>query len=182
VASYRDCFRLLLGFLQDSIGVSPARLSIEDLNATRVVAFLDHLEVERHNSVRTRNARLAAIRSLFRYAALCHPEHAELIARVLAIPQKRFDRGIVSFLTEAEVHALLGAPDRSHWECRRDHAMLCLAVQTGLRVSELVGLNCGDVMLGPGAHVRCFGKGRKERATPLTSILHGAAADDPVEA
>jgi len=169
VAAYRDTFRLLLRFLDERTGIPPTKLRIEDLDASRILAFLEHLEKERHNSARTRNARLAAIRSLFRYAALCHPEHAELIARVLAIPQKRFDRAIVSFLTGAEVDALLAAPDNSRWEGRRDHALLSLAVQTGLRVSELIGLNCGDVALGSGAHVRCFGKGRKARVTPLTT-------------
>jgi site-specific recombinase XerD len=132
-------------------------------------AFLTHLEQERHNSARTRNARLAAIRSLYRYAALRHPEHAQLIQRVLAIPGKRHDRHDVSFLQPGEVDALLAAPDRSTWIGRRDHALLVLAVQTGLRVSELTGLGSGDIQLGSGPHVRCTGKGRKDRATPLTA-------------
>ena len=133
-----------------------------------IVAFLNHIEADRHNSPRTRNARLAAIRSFFRYAALRHPEHAAVIQQVLAIPQKRFDRAIVSFLTLAELNALVAAPDRTNWEGRRDYALLIVAVQTGLRVSELIGLNRDDVMLGIGAHVRCHGKGRKERLTPLS--------------
>lgn len=169
IAAYRDTLRLLLGFVHDRTGVTPAKLRIEDLDAPTIVAFLDHLEADRHNTARTRNVRLAAIRSLFRYAALRHPEHAALIQRVLAIPQKRFDKAIVSFLTQPEIDALLNAPDRSRWEGRRDHALLAVAVQTGLRVSELIGLNRGDVQLGPGASVRCHGKARKERATPLTT-------------
>lgn len=168
VASYRDTFRLLLGFAQRRTGTPPCKLNLEDLDAVLVGAFLDHLERERHNSVRTRNNRLAAIHSMFSYAALRHPEHAALIQRVLAIPAKRMDRKLVSFLTEDEVHALLAAPDRDTWIGRRDHALLILAIQTGLRVSELTSLTCGDVELDTGAHVRCHGKGRKERITPLT--------------
>ena len=129
---------------------------------------VDHLEHSRGNSVRTRNSRLAAIRSLFRYAALKHPEHAATIERVLAIPAKRFDRALITFLTEPEIDALLAASDRGTWTGRRDHSMLLLAAQTGLRVSELIGLTSGDVHLGIGAHVNCLGKGRKERITPLT--------------
>jgi integrase/recombinase XerD len=169
VASYRDTFRLLLGFAQRRTGKAPARLALEDLDAVVVGAFLDHLERERHNSVRTRNNRLAAIHSLFAYAALRHPEHAALIQRVLAIPAKGVDRRLVSFLTDDEVDALLSAPDRDTWVGRRDHALLLVAVQTGLRVSELTSLTSGDVELGTGAHLRCHGKGRKERVTPLTT-------------
>lgn len=139
------------------------------MDAAVVAGFLDHLEHERGNTVRTRNARLAAIHSLFRYAALRHPEHAALIQRVLAIPPKRFDKALVSFLTRAEVDALLATPDRFTWTGRRDQALLLVAVQTGLRISELTALTCGDVHLGPGPHVSCSGKGRKERITPLTS-------------
>lgn len=168
-AAYRDTFRLLLGFVTERTGKAPSMLSFEDLDAPVIVAFLQHLETDRHNSARTRNARLAALRSLFRYAAVCHPEHAAVIARVLAIPQKRFDKAIVAFLTPAEIEALLAAPDPHRWEGRRDRALLTLAVQTGLRVSELLGLNCGDITLGTGAHVRCDGKGRKQRAVPLTT-------------
>lgn len=168
VASYRDTLRLLLGFMQQRTAKPPSRLGWEDLDAAVICAFLDHLEADRGNSARTRNARLTAIRSLFAYAALHHPEHAALIARVLAIPPKRFDKAIVSFLSPPEVDALLAAPDRTRWEGRRDHAMLFVAIQTGLRVSEFIGLNCGDVAIGTGAHVRCEGKGRKQRAVPLT--------------
>lgn len=169
VAAYRDTFRLLLGFARQTTGKAPAALDLDDLDATVISDFLDHLEQQRHNGARTRNARLAAIHSLFGYAALRHPEHAALIQRVLAIPPKRFDRNTVSFLDPAEVDALLAAPDRARWVGRRDHALLLLAVQTGLRVSELTGLTCADVHLGTGAHVRCLGKGRKQRCTPLTT-------------
>src|SRR5215218_4529159 len=144
----------------------PAALDWSDLDATTISAFLNHLESDRRNSVRTRNLRLTAIRSLFSFAALRHPEHALLIQRVLAIPPKRFDNRIVTFLTATEIDALLAAPDQSRWEERRDKALMLLAVQTGLRVSELTGLNCGDVTLGTGANVRCEGKGRRQRAVP----------------
>lgn len=169
IAAYRDSFRLLLSFLQHRTGKAPSRLQLEDLDAEVITTFLAHLEHDRANSVRTRNARLAALRSFFRFAALRHPEHAWLIQRVLAIPQKRADRGVIAFLTGAEVEALLASPDRSSRVGRRDHALLVVAVQTGLRVSELGGLRCGDVGLGTGAHVRTTGKGRKDRCTPLTS-------------
>jgi integrase/recombinase XerD len=169
IASYRDAFRLLLVFAQARTGREPCRLRIEDLDATAIVAFLHHLEHDRGSSPRTRNARLAAVHSLFRFAALAHPENAALIARVLAIPPKRTDRPVVTFLTEPEVNALLATPDRSRWLGRRDHALLLLAIQTGLRVSELTALRRGDLSLERGAHVRCQGKGRKERITPLTT-------------
>jgi site-specific recombinase XerD len=169
VASYRNTFRLLLRFVQDRTGKAPSTLDWEDLSAEVISAFLDHLESSRHNSARSRNARLAALRSLFRYAALRHPEHAQLIQQVLAIPQKRFDRTPVSFLSPAESSALLAASDLSRWEGRRDRALMTLTVQTGLRLSELIGLNCSDVELGTAAHVRCTGKGRKQRCVPLTS-------------
>jgi len=169
IAAYRDTMRLLLGFAERQTGKAPCQLDIGDLHAPLIGAFLEYLERERHNSVRTRNTRLAAIHSLFRYAALAHPEHSALIARVLAIPPKRFERALVTYLTEPETSALLAAPDRSKWTGRRDHALLALAVQTGLRASELTGLKCGDVHLGGGAHVSCHGKGRKDRVTPLTT-------------
>lgn len=168
VAAYRDTWRLLLSFATKKLAKPPSALDLEDLGVPLVCAFLDHLEQERGNSVRTRNARLAAIHSLFRYAALRHPEHLATIARVLAIVPKRFERALVAFLTPLEVDALLAAPDRASWIGRRDHALLLLAVQTGLRISELIGLRRGDVHLGVGAHVLCHGKGRKDRVTPLT--------------
>jgi site-specific recombinase XerD len=167
IASYRDTFRLLLGFASEHIRTTPSGLQVADLDAPLIGAFLQHLEAERGNSIRTRNARLAAIHSLFAYAALRHPEHAASIQRVLAIPAKRFDRELVTYLTEPETDALLAACDRSTWTGRRDHTMFLLAVQTGLRVSELIGLTCADLVLDRGAHVHCVGKGRKERRTPL---------------
>lgn len=169
VASYRDALRLLLVFASERHRKEPSKLDFDDIDAALIGAFLDHIEQQRENSVRTRNVRLAAIRSLFRYAAFRHPEHAAVIERVLAIPSKRFDRRLVTFLTEPELNALLAAPVWSTWTGRRDHAMLGLAAQTGLRVSELIGLRCADVHLGSGAHVSCNGKGRKQRITPLTS-------------
>lgn len=181
VAAYRDTWRLLLAFAAERTGRAPSGLDIEDINAGLVSGFLEHLERQRRNSVRTRNARLAAIHSLFRYAALRHPEHAATIQRVLAIPPKRFERALVTFLTEAEAEALVGAPDLDTWAGRRDRALLLLAVQTGLRISEIIGLRCMDVHLGPGAHVSCRGKGRKERITPLAArtaeILRSWLAD-----
>jgi len=169
IAAYRDTWRLLLQFASRATGTAPNRLDLAQLDTALVTAFLQHLEAERHNTIATRNARLAAIRSLFRYAALRAPENAEQISRVLAIPPKRCDRTVVCFLTAAEIDALLAAPNRSTRLGRRDHALLLVACQTGLRVSELIGLTRGDVVLGTGAHVRCHGKGRKDRATPLTS-------------
>lgn len=168
IAAYRDTLRLLLRFAAEHAGKPPSDLDIEDLQAPLIGAFLDHLEHERGNTIRTRNARLAAIRSLFRYAALRHPEHAATIQRVLAIPTKRHDQALITFLTDPELQALLAAPDQSTWIGRRDHAMILLAAQTGLRASELIGLACGDLRLGVGAHVTCLGKGRKQRITPLT--------------
>ena len=150
IAAYRDTLRLLLASPPSGFAASHAELDIGDLDAPLIAAFLDHLEHERGNSVRTRNARLAAIHSLFRYAALRHPEHAQDIERVLAIPPKRSDRALVTFLDEHEIDALLAAPDRTTWTGRRDHALLLTAIQTGLRASELTGLNCGDVHLATG--------------------------------
>jgi integrase/recombinase XerD len=177
IAAYRDTLRLLLGFAAVCTGIPPSRLDIAQLDAPLVAAFLDHLEQERGNSIRTRNARLAAIHSLFGYAALRHPEHAADIARVLAIPPKRADQAIVTFLTDPEARALIAAPDRATRTGRRDHALLVLAVQTGLRASELLGLTCSDVHLGAGPYVACHGKGRKDRITPLTpetvTVLRG---------
>ena len=190
VAAYRDALRLLLCYLQQTTGVEPSRLDFSDLDADRIGAFLDHLEVVRHVCASTRNARLAAIHSLFRFAALRHPEHAASIARVLAIPPKRTDETTVCYLTPPEVDALLASPDKTQPRGRRDHAMLLLAVQTGLRVSELVGLRGRDVQLGAGAHVDVLGKGRKARSTPLTKATaavvrawlaeRNGGPDDPV--
>jgi site-specific recombinase XerD len=169
VAAYRDTFRLLLRHAQARTGKKPSQLDLADLDAPAISAFLDHLEHDRGNAIRTRNARLAAIHSLFAYAALSHPEHAALISRVLAIPPKRFDRALVTYLTSAETDALLAAPGQATRHGRRDHALLQLAAQTGLRVSELTALRRADIHLGAGPYVRCTGKGRKERITPLTA-------------
>lgn len=169
IAAYRDALKLLLVFADQRTGTQPSDLEITDLDAPLIGAFLDHLETERGNGARTRNARLAAVHALFRFAALRHPEHAAVIQRILAIPPKRFDRRLVTYLTEPEVTALLAAPDTDTPIGRRDHALLALAVQTGLRVSELTALTCADVRLGTGAHVNCVGKGRKQRITPLIS-------------
>jgi integrase/recombinase XerD len=169
VAAYRDTMRLLLGFAQHQTGKPPCALDFADLDAPLVGAFLQHLEHQRNNNVRTRNARLAAVHSLFRYAALGHPEHAALIQRVLSIPPKRFERAVVSFLVRDEIDALLAAPDGSTWIGRRDQSLLLVAVQAGLRVSELTALRCADVHLPTGAHLKIHGKGRKERCTPLTA-------------
>lgn len=169
IAAYRDTLRLLLNYAASRTGRPPSRLDLADLDAQLVAGFLDHLEHERGNSVRTRNARLAAVHSLFRFAALTHPEHADSISRVLAIPPKRFDQAVITYFSEPEVDALLGACDPTTWTGRRDHALLLLAVQTGLRVSELTGLTHSDIHLGTGPHVACRGKGRKNRITPLTT-------------
>jgi site-specific recombinase XerD len=169
VASYRDTFRILLNFVHERIGKAPSELDIAELDAPIIGAFLNWLEHDRHNGVRTRNARLAAIHSLFRYASFRHPEHADTIRRVLAIPSKRYERKTVDFLSQNEIDALLGAIDRTKWTGRRDYALFVLAIQAGLRISELTGLTVGDLELGSGAHVRCHGKGRKQRATPLTA-------------
>ncbi|MFC1543939.1 tyrosine-type recombinase/integrase [Gemmatimonadota bacterium] len=170
IAAYRDTMRLLVAFAAERLAKPPSELDISDIDAPLVGAFLDHLESKRGNVPRTRNARLAAIRSLYRYAALRHPEHAGTIERVLAIPPKRTESSLVTFLSEEEVEALLAAPDRSTWAGRRDHAMLLLAAQTGLRASELTGLRSQDLHLGRGAHVSCRGKGRKLPITPLVGL------------
>ncbi len=167
ISSYRDTFRLFLTFAHDRLQTPPSRLPFEAIEAPLVVAFLDHLEKQRHLSVRSRNLRLTAIHSFFRYAAFELPSHAAQIQRVLAIPSKRFTRTLVHFLTRAEVEALLAAPDQRTWFGRRDHAFLLVAVQTGLRLSEMTSLTPADVTLGTGAHLHVMGKGRKERCTPL---------------
>ncbi len=169
IAAYRDTIKLLLVFAQTTTGKQPSQLDLADLDAPQVGAFLTHLETDRANSVRTRNARLAAIHSLFRHAALLRPDDAAVIQRVLAIPPKRFDRTIVTYLTEPEITALVQAPDPTTWTGRRDRVLLTLACQAGLRANELLGLSIADVHLGTGAHVSCLGKGRKQRITPLTT-------------
>lgn len=167
ISSYRDTFRLLLRFTQRKINKPPAHLSFEEIDAPLVAAFLEDLEKSRSITPRSRNLRLTAIRSFFRYVAYEEPSCACQIQRVLAIPSKRYTRPLVHFLERPEVDALLSAPDQTTWLGRRDHALLLLAVQTGLRLSELTSLRRADVTLASGAHVRCTGKGRKERCTPL---------------
>jgi site-specific recombinase XerD len=167
VAAYRDTFRLLVQFAQRQLGRLPSQLNLKDLNAPFLGKFLEELETKRGNCPRSRNLRLSAIRSFFRYAALEAPQHANLIQRVLAIPPKRPSRPLVGFLTRPEIEALVSAPDQNTWLGRRDHAILLTAAQTGLRLSEITGLRHQDVSLEAGAYVQCRGKGRKERCTPL---------------
>ena len=167
ISSYRDTFRLFLKFAQERLHKPPSQLKFEEVDAPLVVTFLDHLEKQRGLSARSRNLRLTAIHSFFRYAAFEALAHSAQIQRVLAIPSKRYTRTLVRFLSRPEVDALLAAPNPRTWFGRRDHAFLLLAVQTGLRLSEMTGLKRGDVTLGTGAHVRVIGKGRKERCTPL---------------
>ena len=174
VASYRDSFRLLVQYAQNQLHKAPSQLAMEDLDTPFLGDFLDYLEKQRGNSVRTRNVRLAAIHSFFRFVALQEPQHSALAQRVLAMPSKRHTRRPVAFLQRREVAALLIAPDRATWAGRRDRTLLLVAVQTGLRASELIALRCQDVRLGAGAHVRCHGKGRKERCTPLRKDAAGA--------
>ncbi len=176
IGSYRDTFRLLLQFVQQRLRKAPSALMLDDIDALLVVAFLDDLEAKRGITARTRNLRLTAIHSFFRYVAFEAPAHAAQTQRVLAIPAKRFTRRLVPFLSRSEVDALLAAPDLRTWSGRRDHAMILLAVQTGLRLSELTGLVPDDLQLGAGAHVRVIGKGRKERCTPLSKSTRALLA------
>ncbi len=171
VSSYRDTFRLLLQFAKQRLQKPPSQLSFEEVDAPLITAFLDDLETKRRITVRSRNLRLTAIRSFFHYAAYEEPAHAAQIQRVLAIPGKRHSKALVHFLDRPETEALLAAPDQQSWHGRRDHMLLLLAVQTGLRLSELTGLRREDLHLGTGAHVRCLGKGRRERITPLTKQI-----------
>ncbi len=167
IAGYRDAFRLLLRFAAKRLGKAPSQLQMEQLEAPFIGEFLDHLEKQRGNSARTRNARLSAIHSFFHYVALTEPAYALLSQQVLAIPSKRHERKTIAFLDRAEIEALVAAPDPDTWTGRRDQTLLTVAIQTGLRVSELIELRCQDVVLATGAHVRCQGKGRKHRCTPL---------------
>ena len=189
IASYRDTFRLLFTFAQARLRKAPSSLELKDLEAPFIGEFLADIETKRGASVRTRNLRLTAIRSFFRFLSFEEPAHSALIQRVLAIPSKRHDKQQVDFLTRSEIEAILAAPDRATWLGRRDHALLLLAAQTGLRLSELISLDRNAVHLGAGAHVRCLGKGRKDRCTPLTTharcvlqawvkepVRHGASA------
>jgi integrase/recombinase XerD len=181
VAAYRDALRMLIVFAAQRAGKAPSRLDIADLDAQAVGAFLNHLEAGRGNTVRTRNARLAAIHSLFGYAAVRHPEHAADIQRVLAIPPKRYDKALITYLTQDEITALLAAPDLTTWTGRRDQSLLVLACQTGLRATELTSLVIGDVHLGTGAHVSCLGKGSYlDVAVMPTGPRSARMAGDPV--
>jgi site-specific recombinase XerD len=168
ISAYRDTWRLLLVFAAKRTHTQPSELDIDEIDADLVAAFLDHLEHDRGNSIRSRNARLSAIHSMFHFAERRHPEHAATISRVLAMPSKRFDTAVITYLTVAEVDALLAAPDTTTWTGRRDRVLMLLMVQTGLRISEVISLGRNDIHLGTGAHVTCHGKGRKERITPLT--------------
>lgn len=183
IAAYRDAIRLLVSFAAQQQGKPASRLDFTDLDAATVCAFLNDLETTRGNTARTRNHRLAAIHSFFGYAALRHPEHAADIARVLAIAPRREHHRDITFLTDEETTALLAAPDLGTWTGRRDHALLTLATQTGLRTSELTALTHADLHLGPGPHVSCHGKGRKDRVTPLTpttvKIMQRWTAEQP---
>ena len=184
ISSYRDTFRLFLKFTQQRLHKPPSTLVFEAIDAPLIVAFLDDLEKQRGLSVRSRNLRLSAIHSFFRYTAFELPTHAAQIQRVLAIPSKRFTRTLVRFLTRAEVDALLAAPDAHTWFGRRDHAFILMAVQTGLRLSEITGTTRDDLVLGTGAHVRVIGKGRKERCTPLAkptaAVLEAWLREPPI--
>ena len=168
IASYRDAFRLLLRFAQQQLGKEPsARTALDDFDAPFISAYLQHGEQTRRNSARTRNVRLAAIHAFFRYVAIGEPAHADRCCRILAIPTKRHERRPIAFLCREEIDAVVAAPNPATWIGRRDRVLLVLAIQTGLRVSELIQLRCADVTLGMGAHVRCVGKGRKQRCTPM---------------
>jgi integrase/recombinase XerD len=167
VASYRDTFRLLLKYASDRLGRAPTALQIADIDADLVGDFLTFVETRRGNGARSRNTRLSAIRSFFAYVAVNEPQLLHHCQKVLAMPSKRYEKRTIDYLTHAEIEALIGAADLATRSGRRDRMLLLLAVQTGLRVSELINLTCGDVALGTGAHVRCMGKGRKERSTPL---------------
>jgi len=167
IKSYRDSFRQFLKFVQQQLHKPPSQLSFEEIDAPLIVAFLQHLEKHQGVNIRSRNLRLTAIHSFFRFAAFEAPAHSAQIQRVLAIPSKRFTRSLIEFLTRPEVDALLAAPDTRTWAGRRDHAFILVAVQTGLRLSEMTGLKREDLVLGTGAHLRVVGKGRKERCVPL---------------
>ncbi|MCK9383004.1 MAG: tyrosine-type recombinase/integrase [Candidatus Peribacteraceae bacterium] len=171
IASYRDTFRLLVRFVAERLAKAPSEIAIADLDAPLVGTFLEHLEIVRHNTTRTRNVRLAAVHSFFQYVALQEPSSSAVCQRVLAMPSKRAEQRRIEYLTRAESDTIVAAPNLNTWAGRRDQALLLLAVQTGLRVSELTGLRVSDVSLDSGAHVRCQGKGRKERCTPLRKEL-----------
>jgi integrase/recombinase XerD len=167
VTSYRDTFRLLLKFAAGRLRRSPTELLVVHIDADLVGQFLTEIESTRGNSARSRNTRLSAIRSFFKYVAVNEPQLLHHCQRILAMPAKRHEKRVIDYLSRDEIEALIAAPDLATWHGRRDRALLALALQTGLRVSELIGLSCGDIVLGTGAYVRCMGKGRKERSTPI---------------
>jgi integrase/recombinase XerD len=167
VASYRDTFRLFLQFGQQKLHKPPARFALADMDANLILAFLNYLEVQRHNTIRTRNARLAAIRSFLHHAALKEPSALQAIQSILAIPMKRFEHPLVGFLSREEIDALLGAPDTSTWCGQRDHVLFTVLYNTGARVSEIIDMRVQDIALDQSPSVRIHGKGRKERIVPL---------------
>ncbi len=169
ISSYRDTFKLLLKFVNEKTGKTPTKLSIDNIDAKMIGDFLDYIEDARKNSARSRNTRLAAIRSFFKFVAINEPAYMLHCQRILGIPSKRYIKRNIEFLNETEMQALLNAPNTSTWIGRRDHAILTVALQTGLRASELVNLQCKDIVLEVGAHVTCVGKGRKQRSTPFRS-------------
>jgi site-specific recombinase XerD len=190
IASYRDTFRLLLRYSSEETGKAPTKLTVDDLDCALIGHFLNHVEKHRRNSARSRNTRLAAIRSFFRFVAMTEPAYMFHCQKILAMPSKRYVRRTVEFLDRAEMKALLTAPERTTWVGRRDHALLMLALQTGLRSSEIAGLRCCDVVISTGSYIRCEGKGRKQRCTPLRKetvrVLEawlkerGGGEDDPL--
>ena len=177
VSSYRDTLKLLLLFVKEKINKNPYEIDLEDIDSKIIGNFLNHLEEKRGNSVRTRNTRLAAIHSFFRFISYFEPSYSEQIQRIMSIPQKKYKRRIVTYLTDEEIKALLGTPDKSTWLGRRDYTLLVVGVHTGLRVSELIGLKIDQIKWGTGAHIRCLGKGRKERCTPLTQHVQKILRD-----
>jgi site-specific recombinase XerD len=190
IAAYRDTFRLLLHYASEQTGKPPTKLTVEQIDVNLVGDFLTHMEDKRGNSARSRNTRLAAIRSFFKFVAMTEPVCLLHCQKILAMPGKRYERRAVNFLNREEMNALLDAPDRTTWTGRRDHAILSLALQTGLRVSEITNLRRSDVLMGTGSHIRCEGKGRKQRCTPLRQEVakmlevwlkeRGGLEDDPL--
>lgn len=176
ITAYRDTWKMLITFLAARTSNKVERIDFEHIDADNVTAFLDYLQHERGNTTATRNARLSAIRSVLTHALPAQLDHAGTITRVLAIPPKRHPQPMIEYLTDEETEALIAAPDRNRWTGRRDHALLVLALQTGLRVSELISLTCTDIHLDASAHVTCTGKGRRTRSTPLSPTTNTVVA------
>ena len=177
VSSYRDTLKILFLFVKEKINKNPYEIDLEDINSKMIGDFLNHLEGKRGNSVRTRNTRLAAIHSFFRFVSYLEPAYSEQVQRIMSIPQKRYEKRIVTYLTDEEIRTLLEAPDKSTWLGRRDYTLLVVGIHTGLRVSELIGLKIDQIKWGTGAHIRCLGKGRKERCSPLTQRVQKILRD-----